>query len=84
MGLEEEILREIEIWSKKLEEKLMDLKANNKDGESFIENITAYFKDSKYFLAKKDLIKAFEALIWSWSWLEIGLKFGFIKSMNVA
>ncbi len=42
--------------------------------DSFMENISAYISDSKYFLEKGDLIRAFEAVIWAWAWMEIGLE----------
>ncbi|MFB3764196.1 MAG: DUF357 domain-containing protein [Methanotrichaceae archaeon] len=49
--------------------------------EEFIDNISAYISDSKYFLEKGDLIRAFEAVIWAWAWMEIGLEMGvLIKS----
>lgn len=79
MGIEFELKLEIEKWRKKLKGELKNLRAKNKDGEIFIENIRAYFKDSHYFYSKEDLIKSFEALIWCWSWLEIGKSFGFLE-----
>jgi len=36
-----------------------------------LKNIDAYLSDSKYFLEKNDLIRAFEAVIWAWAWMEI-------------
>ena len=47
--------------------------------ESFLENISAYITDSKYFLEKGDLIRAFEAVIWAWAWMEIGLEINKLK-----
>lgn len=47
--------------------------------EQFIDNISAYISDSKYFLEKGDLIRAFEAVIWAWAWMEIGMKTGALK-----
>ncbi len=45
----------------------------------FVENIRAYIKDSRYFLQKGDLIRAFECVIWAWAWLEIGKDYGFLE-----
>lgn len=42
--------------------------------DHFLENIAAYIKDSNYFLEKGDLIRAFEAVVWAWAWMEIGLE----------
>ncbi len=47
--------------------------------ESFLENISAYISDSKYFLENGDLIRAFEAVIWAWAWMEIGLEINELK-----
>ncbi len=47
--------------------------------ESFLENISAYISDSKYFLENGDLIRAFEAVIWAWAWMEIGLEIDKLK-----
>lgn len=48
--------------------------------ESFLENISAYISDSKYFLENGDLIRAFEAVIWAWAWMEIGLEIDKLKN----
>jgi hypothetical protein len=39
-----------------------------------LENISSYLSDSHYFLKQNDLIRAFEAVIWAWAWMEIGLE----------
>jgi len=46
------------------------------DGVRFHANITAYISDCRYFLEQGDLIRAFEAVIWAWAWIEIGLDVG--------
>lgn len=46
--------------------------------EHFIDNISAYISDSKYFLEKGDLIRAFEAVVWAWAWMEIGIEIGML------
>jgi hypothetical protein len=42
----------------------------------FAENIAAYLSDSRHFLDDGDLIRAFEAVIWAWAWMEIGKEIG--------
>lgn len=51
--------------------------------ESFLENISAYIADSKYFLENGDLIRAFEAVIWAWAWMEIGLEMDKLKDNSL-
>ncbi len=50
--------------------------------EQFIDNISAYISDSKYFLEKGDLIRAFEAVIWAWAWMEIGIEIEALKKLR--
>jgi len=38
-----------------------------------------YYKDGIYFFSKKDFIRAFEAFIISWSYVDAGLKMKFFK-----
>jgi uncharacterized protein len=47
--------------------------------ERFLENISAYLSDSRYFLEKGDLIRAFESVVWAWAWMEIGLEMELLK-----
>lgn len=65
-NLEKETLK----WLNKIKPEIKKIK-KVKDPD-FLANIHAYIKDTEYFLKKGDLINAFEAIIWSWSWLEIG------------
>lgn len=44
----------------------------------FAENIAAYLSDSRHFLNNGDLIRAFEAVIWAWAWMEIGQEIGIL------
>lgn len=70
MSLEEGLEDETRKWLVKAE----DLFATVSGEEHFLENISAYIRDSHYFLEKGDLIRAFEAVIWAWAWMEIGLE----------
>jgi hypothetical protein len=38
-----------------------------------------YFKDSKFFLDKQDYIRAFEAVVISWSYIDAGIKADFFE-----
>ncbi len=55
-------------------ERAEDLFAVISGDEHFLENVSAYIQDSNYFLENGDLIRAFEAVVWAWAWMEIGLE----------
>ncbi len=67
---EEKLEKETEKWLEKLKNE--DFETVGDGGKMFLENIEAYTKDAEYFLEEGDLIRAFEAVVWAWSWLEIG------------
>lgn len=73
--LEEDLRAETVKWQKKAEDLYEKVSG---DGE-FRENICAYIRDCQYFLEKGDLIRAFEAVIWAWAWMEIGLEKGLLQ-----
>ena len=70
MSLEVNLAAETRKWLVKAEDLFSDVCGE----EHFLENISAYIRDSHYFLEKGDLIRAFEAVIWAWAWMEIGLE----------
>jgi len=35
-----------------------------------IKNIDAYISDTQHFM-KNDMVRAFEAIVWAWAWMEI-------------
>jgi uncharacterized protein len=70
MSLEENLEAETRKWLVKAE----DLFATISGEEHFLENVSAYIRDTHYFLKNGDLIRAFEAVIWAWAWMEIGLE----------
>jgi hypothetical protein len=74
LGLEEDLRRETEKWLLRAREAMEEVTARGEEGERFSANIEAYLSDCRYFLEKGDLIRAFEAVIWAWAWIEIGLK----------
>jgi len=74
-GLEGDLLSETLKWQGRAE----DLFSRVSGEAEFLENISAYIADSRYFLEKNDLIRAFEAVIWAWAWMEIGLLKGILQ-----
>ena len=78
--IEKHLLEEIEKWTKKAKEKRKNLKLLDDSKQIMIKNIDAYIKDSDYFLQKNDLVRSFEAIIWSWAWLEILEEFEIINA----
>lgn len=70
--IEDDLRKETEKWLEKAEKEVVNLKPLNQKGEEFITNIKAYISDCKHFLDKGDLINAFESIVWSFSWIEIG------------
>ena len=68
--LEEDLRAETLKWLKKAEELFSRVTGE----EQFLENVSAYLQDSRYFLNDGDLIRAFEAVVWAWAWMEIGLE----------
>ncbi|OPY50166.1 MAG: hypothetical protein A4E49_02827 [Methanosaeta sp. PtaU1.Bin112] len=73
--LEKDLRDETVKWQRKAQ----DLFENISGDESFLENVSAYIRDCQFFLEKDDLIRAFEAIIWAWAWMEIGLDKGLLQ-----
>jgi hypothetical protein len=76
----EELKKETEKWLKRAKE----VRKGVEGDKDFLKNIDAYLSDTTYFLEKHDLIRAFEAVIWAWSWIEIGLQIGKLKRFEVS
>jgi len=74
-GLEENLRNETVRWQGRAEALFSQLSGD----ERFLENISAYLSDSHYFMKQKDLIRAFEAVIWAWAWMEIGMDKGLLQ-----
>jgi hypothetical protein len=69
-SLEEDLRAETQKWLKRAEELFCRVSGD----QHILENVCAYIRDSHYFLEKGDLIRAFEAVVWAWAWMEIGLE----------
>lgn len=80
-SIETDLKRETAKWTKRIERKMrkVRLKDASDKSQKQLENIRAYIDDSKYFTKKGDPIRAFEAIIWAWANLELGLQFGILK-----
>jgi uncharacterized protein len=73
MGTDAVLLAETEKWTKKITDELQNAEAASPKGKEMLANIQAYVKDSAHFREKDDLVRAFEAIVWAWAFLEIGL-----------
>jgi len=82
MDLEKELKRETEKWLGKIREEMRGAEVLDKEREGLLENIRAYVKDCNYFLGKNDLIRAFESVVWAWSWLQILKELKLLKVRN--
>ena len=63
---------EIEKWLKRIKEELKEVKATNKKGKEFLDNINAYVFDCEHFLKNGDYVLSFESITWAWSYWTIG------------
>lgn len=68
---EKQLKEETEKWLAKAKEKHAKVKLLDKSKEAMLKNIDAYISDAQHFLSKGDLVRSFEAVIWSWAILEI-------------
>jgi hypothetical protein len=78
--LEDELRKETQRWLSKIKAEREKITIADTNKENFIKNIDAYISDSEHFLSAGDLIRAFEAVIWAWSQLEIGKNMGIIRN----
>ena len=76
MNLNEELKSETEKWLSRARKKREEIALVDTSKENMMKNVDAYISDAKHFLEKGDLIRAFEAVTWSWSIMEIALDLG--------
>jgi len=67
-------------WLRLAEERLGRIVAS--EDQEFLENIRAYISDAHFFMEQEDLVRAFEAVIWAWAWMEIGERIGVLGDGN--
>ena len=77
--IDKNLRHEIKKWSGKMGRKLEKTKAVKPKGKQFLLNINAYVSDSAHFHDKGDLVRSFEAIVWAWAWLEIGIELELLK-----
>jgi hypothetical protein len=65
--MDHKLKEETEKWLVRAKEKREQLKSES----AYMKNIDAYISDSEYFMKKGDMIRAFEAVVWAWAWMEI-------------
>lgn len=63
-----QLRKETRKWLHKIQKERKNFVTNRQD---LLNNINAYVSDAHTFLEKKDYIRAFEAVVWAWAWLEI-------------
>lgn len=80
MNTEQALRKETNKWLHRIEKEIKNIKPPDERGREFLENILAYIKDSRYFLAKGDLVRSFEAVIWSWAIYDTAKKLKLLKT----
>jgi uncharacterized protein len=83
MGTQAALKSEIDKWSKKIAAEMENAEASSPKGKEMLANIQAYVSDSSHFREKGDLVRSFEAIVWAWAWLEIGLDLNHISKEYV-
>ena len=79
MEVSEQLQSETKKWLAKIKAERPNVQLVGKSKADFLQNIDAYVADAEHFMAKKDFVRAFEAVVWAWSWLEIGERIGILK-----
>ena len=63
-------VNDIEKWRSKILSLIDDIGAVDNKSEEMLNNMKAYVSDSNFFLAKGDLVRSFEALVFAYGILE--------------
>lgn len=74
----DELREETEKWMDRLDEALDEMPDPGQTGRQHLSNVQAYRDDADHFLDEGDLVRAFEAVVWAWAWLEIGQEQGLL------
>ncbi|RLI97611.1 MAG: hypothetical protein DRO99_02770 [Candidatus Aenigmatarchaeota archaeon] len=71
-------------WLGKLEDEMKHVcnggKLPKQQYDSLMENLNAYIKDTRHFMERGDMIRAFEACIYAWGILETARRVGIITN----
>lgn len=68
------LTEETDRWARRLDDALEEATAETQRGRAFLENVRAYRNDADHFEDEGDRVRAFEAVVWAWAWLEIGAR----------
>lgn len=71
MAVKDRLRAETDTWTGRFDDRI-DAVSATADGKRLLENARAYRDDTEHFIAEEDWVRAFEAIVWAWSWLEIG------------
>lgn len=82
MSIETELAAETEKWLSKAKKKRLSISLKDESKTDILKNVDAYISDAIYFFNKGDTIRAFEAIIWSWSIIELGLQLNIFKQVS--
>lgn len=73
-------------WLERIENEVKNIKISEEFEkekiDSVIENMNAYISDCKHFLEKRDMINAFEAVVYAWAILETCQHLGVIQDLD--
>ncbi len=70
LQIADELLRQTKKMLKDIKAKRVCINLADKEKESILKNLDAYISDTSHFLDKKDLVRAFEAVVYAWGILE--------------
>ncbi|MBU3897095.1 MAG: DUF357 domain-containing protein [Nanoarchaeota archaeon] len=74
-------IEEIDKWLDRIEAIVDKIEVFDTKGEEMLTNMNAYISDCKHFKENGDLVKSFEAVIWSWAILELCTELGIFKQI---
>ncbi len=79
VSVEDELTAETTKWRDRLDDRLNAVKPVDADGADLLENARAYRKDADHFEDEADPVRAFDAIVWGWAFVEIGEDLGKIE-----
>ena len=82
MEVKERLIEETNKWLEKVKAERTFIILLDQKKTDFLDNIDAYISDSEFFLENEDFVEAFEAVVWSWAYLEIGIDIGILGKKN--
>ncbi len=68
---EKQLRDETHKWLDRMQAEAKKVELVDKSKQDLLKNVLAYVSDCEHFIEKGDYVRAFEAIVWSWSWLEI-------------